>query len=487
MNYSSFYRSLISITKISVIFILLFGCNQKYEQPPNIIFFLVDDLGWSDVGCYGSDYYKTPHIDKLADEGIRFTNAYASCTVCSPTRASILTGKYPGRLRITHAIPIKGYTRINDGKGTPLKDADYKMNLQLEEVTIAEALKNTGYATAMMGKWHVCWDKEFYPEYQGFDLNVGGNNMGYPGNYFYPYQGRWRMADGYPWIEWNTLSDGVVGEYLTDRLTDEALKFIEKNKKQPFFLYLSHYAVHTPIQAKEDIIEKYNNIPADSSKGHIHPNYAAMIESVDQSMDALMKKLDDLNLTKNTIVIFTSDNGGHGKWTSNYPLRGNKGNFYEGGIRVPLIFKWPEKIEAGKISNLPVISTDFYPTLLEMANLPLMPDQHRDGVSLWSSIKKDIEIERDALYWHFPNYIGAGHPNSSKPCGVILSDGWKLIEWFESGDCELYHLTEDIRENNNIAEEMPDKVNELQKKLAQWRKNVNAQMPVVNPDFENFN
>lgn len=463
---------------------LLFGCSKKSERPPNVVIFIVDDLGWSDIGCYGSDYYKTPNIDRLASEGMRFTNAYASCSVCSPTRASILTGKYPGRLHITHVIPIKGYKRIKEGKGTPLKDVDYVMNLPLEEVTIAEALKQANYATAIIGKWNVCKDSAFYPEHQGFDVNIGGNGMGHTSNYFYPYKCSWRLAPGDPLIEWNVLPNGKPGEYLTDRLTDEALNFIEKNKDRPFLLYLSHYAVHLPLQPKEDILKKYQNSPVDSIKGHTSPAYAAMIESIDQSMGALINKLDELNLTENTIVIFTSDNGGHGKVTSNYPLKGNKGNFYEGGIRVPLIFKWPNKISPYSISEVPAICTDLYPTILEMAKLPLMPEQHMDGMSLWPVIsQKTNSLDRD-LYWHFPNYIDLTQSNPATPCSVVRSsEGWKLIEWFETGNCELYNLNEDISEKNDLSKIMPEKVNELKKKLHQWRKNVNAQMPERNPDY----
>ncbi|MBW1963524.1 MAG: sulfatase, partial [Deltaproteobacteria bacterium] len=435
--------------------LLLSGCHEE-ETKPNFIFFLVDDMGYSDVGCFGSDYYETPNIDRLAEEGMKFTTAYASCMVCSPTRASLLTGKYPGRLHITHAIPILGYKRIKNGTGTPLKDADYVMNLPLEEVTIAEALKPAGYATISIGKWHVCNDSAYYPEYQGFDKNIGGNHRGNTGEYFYPYYGRWRMAEGHPWIEWNTLPDGEPGEYLTDRLTDEALKFLDENKEKPFFLYLSHSAVHTPIEAKDSLIRKYEEKPVDSIKGHTKPAYAAMIESVDQSLGALQRKLDELGLTENTIIIFTSDNGGHGKWTSNYPWRGNKGNFYEGGIRVPLIIKWPGVTEPGSVCNETVITNDFFPTMLEMAGLPLMPEQHLDGLSLLPLLKKEGNLGRETLYWHFPNYIGAGHPNRSKPVGVIRFREWKLFEWFEDGSLELYNLENDPRETTNLAETEPE-------------------------------
>ena len=461
-------------------------CNNLYTQnskQPNFIFFLVDDLGYSDIGCYGSNYYKTPNIDKLCNEGVKFTNAYASGMVCSPSRASILTGKYPARLRITTAIPIKGYARIKNGKGTPYKDADYVMNLPLKELTIAETLKNNGYSTSCIGKWHVCKDSIFFPQNQGFDENIGGSGRGHSADYFYPYYGKWRMAEGHPWIEWNTVKGGKPGEYLTDRLTDEALKFIDKNKNQPFFLYLSHYAVHTPIQAKENILSKYEDITPDRKRGHIYPKYAAMVESVDQSLGSIVKKLEELNLSNNTIVIFTSDNGGHGKWTSNYPFRGNKGNFYEGGIRVPLIVKWSKKIKSSLIIGDPVIGNDFYPTILEMANIPLIPSQHLDGISLWPSIKLGKKIKRNRLFWHFPNYIGAGHPDPSKPTSVIRSGRWKLIEDLENGEVELYDLKNDMSEKTDLSRKLKKKVVELKNELNNWRVSVNAQMPLVNENY----
>jgi len=476
------FPRIIEIARILIISLLFYGCVNEAPST-NFIFFLVDDLGWSDVGCYGSDYYETPNIDRLAEEGMKFTDAYATCCVCSPTRASILTGKYPGRLHITHAIPIEGYKRLGENT-TPLKDADYVKNLPLEEITIAEALKEAGYATASMGKWHVSWEKEYYPENQGFDMNVGGHNMGYPGEYFYPYHGKWRMAPGHPLVEWNTLPDGEPGEYLTDRLTVEALKFIEDNKDQPLFLYLSHYAVHTPIQAKENITKKYKEKPEDYEKGHTDPAYAAMIESVDQSLGKLINKLMELDLAKNTIIIFTSDNGGHGQITSNYPLRGNKGNFYEGGIRVPLIIKWPGVTNPASQCNTPVTSTDFYPTILDMANLPPMPEQHVDGISIVPLLKNNGDLNRKAIYWHFPNYIGAGHPNPARPCGVIRCNDWKLIESFEDGHLELYNLTNDLKEEKDLSSEMHEKAQELQNMLEKWRESTKVQMPEINPEYE---
>jgi arylsulfatase A-like enzyme len=442
------------------------------------VLLLIDDLGYTDVGCYGSDFYETPHIDGLAREGMRFTQAYAACCVCSPTRVSVLTGKNPARLHITHAIPIQGHLRL---KGPlPLIPAIYRKNLPLEEVTIAEALKPAGYRSASVGKWHACWEKEFYPEHQGFDVNVAGNNMGNPGTYFHPYHGRWRMTKNHPWTEWQTIAGGRPGEYLTDRLTDEAIKFIEQSANTPFLLYFPHYAVHTPLQAKEELIEKYRR----KAKGerHKHPVYAAMIESVDQSVGRVLAKLDELGLADNTVVIFTSDNGGHGRITSHAPLRGCKGNFYEGGIRVPLIVRWPGVVEPGSECHTQVISHDFHPTLLEMAGLPLMPEQHVDGVSLMSLLTQSGDLKPRPLFWHFPNYIGATHVEPARPQSIIRDGDWKLMEFLEDSRLELYNLRNDLGERDNLAAQMPDRATELHQKLTTWRKSTKVQMPRLNPE-----
>lgn len=480
-NSKSLLPGRILLTTVLILSLVNKGISQKR---PNIIFFLVDDMGWSDISCYGSNYYETPNIDGLQKNGVRFTNAYAGSTLCSPTRASILTGKNPARLHITHAIPIKGYKRIEGGKGTLLMDADYVMNLPLEEITIAEALKEAGYATASIGKWHVSDDTAYFPQYQGFDINIGGNGHGNTENYFYPYNNKWRMAKGYPYQEWNTIADGKEGEYITDRLAEESVKFIEQNRNKPFFLYLSHYAVHTPIQSIESIKAKYDKKAPDTVRHHNNSGYAAMIESVDNSMGLLMQTLDRLGLRENTIIIFTSDNGGHGKITSNYPFRGNKGNFYEGGIRVPLIINWPG-ITRTSVSNVPVVSMDFYPTILQMAGIALKKDQHKDGISLKPLLTREQQkLPRESLYWHFPNYTGTGHPNPSGPLSVIRYKNYKLIESLENGSAELYDLKKDSTEKHDLSKIMPALVKDLKKQLAEWRKNTHVQMPLVNPDYQ---
>src|SRR6266850_127950 len=345
---------------------------------PNIIFILADDLGYADLNCYGSTFYETPNLDRLAAQGMRFTSAYAACPVCSPTRGSLLTGKYPPRFEVTDFI---GGNRT--GKLIP---ASYKNHLELEEVTVAEALKSAGYVTGFIGKWHL-GGKGFWPEQQGFDANLGGCEKGHPSSYFSPY----RMPN---------LTDGPPGEYLTDRLTDEAMKFFEANKDRPFLLWFPHYAVHTPLQAKPALVRKYQAKAAELHSGEPrfrpegvakdrriqdHAIYAAMVESLDQSTGRILDKLTELNVERNTIVIFTSDNGGlstsEGAPTSNAPLRAGKGWLYEGGIREPLLIKWPGVTAAGSLCATPVISPDFYPTILEMAGLPLRPQQHRDGLS----------------------------------------------------------------------------------------------------------
>jgi len=467
----------------------LFVRCQKRSQKLNFVFILIDDLGWKDVGYMGSTFYETPNIDKLASEGMVFTNAYAAASVCSPTRASIMTGKYPARLKITDWIGGK-----QKGKLLP---AEYEHQLPLQEVTIAEAFKETGYVTGFIGKWHL-GDKGYFPEDQGFDVNIGGHAAGQPGSYFYPYKNKRSHYFDVPGLE-----NGKEGEYLTDRLTDESLKFIEKNKNKPFLLFLSHYAVHTPLQSKKELTEKYKKkaeqlppangpefIPERESftkQRQDNPVYAGMVQSTDESVGRVMQKLEELGLTDNTVVIFMSDNGGlstlfRRKWapTSNVPLRAGKGWLYEGGIREPMIVKWPGVVKPGTVCNEPVISTDFYPTMLEMAGLPLKPKQHQDGLSLVPLLKQQGSLNRKALYWHFPHYHGSGN----RPSGAIRAGDYKLIEWFEDGEIELYNLKDDLSEKHNLARTMPQKANELKQMLHTWREKVGANMPRPNSEWK---
>ncbi len=459
------------------------GCLAQANRPkarPNFVFFLIDDMGWADLGCYGSTFHETPNIDKLAAQGMRFTNAYAACPVCSPTRASIMTGKYPARLGITQWI------------GGPNEPTPYRHFLPLEEVTIAEALKEAGYATGFVGKWHLSTHDEqrqkYYPDRQGFDVNIAGDWSGQPPTYFYPYKRGNRTLETMP-------PGGPEGEYLTDRLTDESVKFLEAHKDKPFLLYLSHYAVHTPLESKDELTDKYTakaeTLPA-SQGPHAqpvygryktrmvqdHPVYAGMVQSVDESVGRVMAKLEALGLTDNTIVIFMSDNGGLSTVpregpTCNLPLRAGKGWLYEGGIREPMIVKWPDVVKAGNTCDEPVTSTDFYPTMLEMAGLPLQPNQHIDGLSLIPLLKGTGDLKRDAIYWHYPHYHGSGN----RPSGAVRAGDYKLIQWYEDQRVELYNLKLDLQEKHDLAEAMPEKAAELRRMLQTWRDEVDAKMP----------
>ena len=441
---------------------------------PNIVLFLIDDHGWKDVGCYGSNYYKTPNIDRLAARGVRFTNGYAACAVCSPTRAAILTGKYPARLMLTEWLP--------SGRWNPkakLRSGRFLRALPLEEITLAEALRKGGYRTLHVGKWHLGGPPFSLPAQHGFDVNVGGSEHGAPGHYFYPYTGSWKIPTTNERVQKITLPNGKEGEYLTDRLTSDALALIEQDHEKPFFLHFSHYAVHTPFQAKEKITKKYEKIPEAKRQGK--PVYAAMVQSVDESVGRIMDALKKLNKLKDTLVVFTSDNGGFAKATNHAPLRGNKGCYYEGGIRVPFIIHWPAVAKAGHVSNVPVISMDLYPTCLTAAGLHPHPAQHRDGLNLIPLAKGSGTLKRDALHWHYPHYNS--HP-SSVPSSVLRKGDWKLIETFDPEGVELYHLGRDLSETTNLAASEPAKLAELRQELADWRKKVGAERMEPNPDYQ---
>ena len=501
------------------------------ERRPNVVFFLVDDLGWRDLGCYGSSFYETPNIDRFAEQSVRFTQAYATCHVCSPTRASIVTGKYPARLGLTDWL--SGRREFAFQK---LKNAEIHQHLPLEEVTIAEALKQRGYRTAHIGKWHLGEDP-FGPLQQGFDIQIPRWNKGWPkAGYHAPFK-----FDGL---------DSAPGEYLTDRLTDEAEKFIESSKDEPFFLYMSHFAVHDPIQGRADLVQKYeakldkrtpptgpvfilegnpdslNPLSSEALAARIakpawsgyrvlpdrtvkikqhqdNVQFAAMVESVDESLGRLLAKLKSLKLDDNTIVILFSDNGGMsgGNFgnpnrvipsnrldlaysTSNLPLRGAKGWLYEGGIREPLIVHWPHKGLRGKVCEVPVISTDFYPSILEMVGAPLMPKQHADGVSIAPLVQGKGELDRAAIFWHFPHYSNHG---MQSPGGAVRAGDFKLLEYFENNTVQLFNVRDDIGEQYDLASTNPEKVAELRTMLHEWRKNVSARMMPPNPNYDGAN
>jgi len=435
----------------------------------NIVFMLIDDMGWADGGCFGSKFYQTPRMDRLAAAGMRFTQAYAACAVCSPTRAALMTGKYPARLHITDWIP---------GEGAPpnsrFRLPEWQQHLPLEERTLASQLKELGYATGHFGKWHL-GGPAFYPEHQGFEVNVAGSDTGQPGSYFWPY-GAPENVHRVPGL---AEHGGKTGEYLTDRLTDEALQFIEANRDRPFYLNFAHYAVHAPLQGKRELIELASERPG--ADGQSNTVYAAMLKSVDESLGRILDKLDELHLADHTIVVFTSDNGGavhFGKppATANGLLRLGKGYAYEGGLRVPLLVKVPGLTRAGTVCPAPVISMDFFPTLLELVGAaPGAARTAVDGVSLVPLLRGADRLPRRELFWHYPHYWNGGKVS---PYSVARRDDWKLIRFYESGREELYNLKTDESESHDEALAKPEVRQALAARLDAWLREVGAQMPI---------
>ena len=430
---------------------------------PNIIFILSDDLGYTDLGCYGSKYYQTPNVDRMAQEGMRFTSGYTCGPNCQPTRAALMTGLYGPR---TGVYTVGSIDRFN-WRSRPLRPVDNVGQLPLEKTTVAQALKKAGYATGMFGKWHLGQQGEHHPSRRGFDEAIVSM-----GKHF----------------EFKTIPpvDYPEGTYLADFLTDKAIDFMRRNKAGPFFLYLPHFGVHAPREAKQELIEKFKARKA--AGGHDDAVYAAMIYSVDESVGRVLKALEELKLDENTLVIFSSDNGGVGGYvreglkqsgdvTDNAPLRGGKGMLYEGGIRVPWIFRWPGTIASGKTCEEPIISVDLLPTLVELAG---GPPATTDGVSVVDVLKSGgkTKLNREGIYWHFPGYLGAGQDKwRTTPVGVVRAGDWKLMEFFEDDRVELYNLRDDIGEQRNLAEKRPDRAKELRSRLATWRKEVGAKMP----------
>ncbi|MBW1890445.1 MAG: sulfatase [Deltaproteobacteria bacterium] len=453
----------------------LYAANYAKAAPakkPNIVLLLIDDLGHKDLGCYGSTFYETPVLDRLATQSMLFTNAYSACPVCSPTRASLMTGKDTARVGFTgHITKIGRHRYPKTGRIIPPAD---RMFLPIEEVTIANALKPAGYKSASIGKWHL-GDKDYWPEKQGFDLNIAGWTHGSPPAYFYPYEK--------PGSGWNasipTLKGGKPGEYLTDRLTDETIKFIDENKNNPFFVYLTHYAVHTPLQAPKPLIQKYTE-KLKTDKSQFNATYAAMIESVDTNFGRVLDKLDQLNLTDNTIIIVASDNGGLAKVTNNQPLRAGKGYLYEGGIRVPFFVKWPGKVKPGTVCDTPVTSEDIYPTIMDMVGPDAKPHKNIDGLSLAKVLTGNGKLNSRTLYWYYPHYS----PQSKVPGSAVRDGDYKLIEYYDPVKVELYNLKEDISEKTNLAQKMPAKVKQLQNKLKNHLKNCKAITHTPNPKYK---
>jgi len=449
--------------------------QSSAPEKPNFVFILIDDMGWRDLSSFGSSFFESPNIDRLASEGMLFTDAYAAAPICSPTRASLMTGKYPARLHITDWI--KGF----DFPKAKTKIPDWTKELGLDEITVAEALKSAGYTSANIGKWHL-GDKGMWPEDQGFDINLAGYHAGLPPSYYHPYENPEAYFGN---VAIPNLPGGKEGEYLTDRLTDEALKFIEDNKDNPFFLYLSHYAIHTPIQAKKSLVARFE-AKADPTAEQHNADYAAMIESVDDGVGSIMEKLDALDIADNTVVIFFSDNGGllgFDRWphiTSNKPLRGGKGTQYEGGVRVPMIVRWPGKIRPGSTCDTPVISNDFMPTMTELAGVTNSGYTVDDGLSLVPLLTESGTIDREAVYFHFPHY----NPVGATPYSAVRKGDFKLILYYDDDSVELFNLADDIGEMNDLAASMPDKAAELRALLEEWLDHVDAQIPQPNPAYE---
>ena len=432
----------------------------KVLSKPNVLFILIDDMGWMDLGCQGNKNLHTPNIDNLAKEGMRFTDAYAPAPVCSPTRAAIITGQSPARLQITNHLPHQDRFTPKDSKLLPAKMLNH---LSLESETLAERLKiDAHYATAFIGKWHLYTgrDKKYNPLNQGFDINIGGCSYGGPPTFFDPYR-----------IDF--LPDRKKGEYLPNRLADEAISFIseQKSKDKPFFVALWNYTVHWPMEAPDKLVEKYKNLPV---KGYRDHRYAAMIEAMDIAIGKVLKSLDDLNIAEETLVIFTSDNGPFGGVGDASPLRADKGHLYEGGIRVPLIVRWPGKVEAGVVEKTPVILTDFHPTILAATGLDLNSTIPNDGDNLIPLLEGKKEFKNRALYWHYPNF--AFHRDNRLGSAIREGDH-KLLHFYDTDSIELYDLKKDIGEKNDLSDEMPQLAQRLKGKLSSWLKASGALMP----------
>ena len=425
---------------------------------PNIVFLLLDDMGYADVGAYGNTYHRTPNIDRLAAGGIRFTDAYAAAPNCSPTRASILTGRWPARIGVTQYLPGNMLPHAK------LLQVDLPLGLPSKETVLAEPLAAAGYSTACIGKWHL-GAGQYAPEMRGFDESFASGHWGSHRSMFAPHR--------------KLLVPGTKdGDYLTDVLTAAAERFIERNKDRPFFLYLSYYSIHGPIQAKRALIDGYAG-RTDPSGRH-NATYAAMVEGVDRSVGRIMQKLGELGLDSDTAVFFFSDNGGVPSRAFNGGFRSGKGYLWEGGIREPLIVRWPGVAAPGTVETTPVTSVDFYPTILEMTGAQDVGGHTSDGISLVPLLRQAGTLDRDAIYWHYPHYSNAGSP----PSGAIRNGRWKLLEFFEDSHVELYDLVGDPGERKDLASSDPDRAQALRARLSAWRASVGALMPARNPHFD---
>ena len=471
--------------KLAILLVTLIAECGHAQKSPNVVFFLVDDLGWADVGCFGSRFHQTPNIDKLCESGMKFTRAYAASPVCSPTRASILTGRHPVRVDITDWIPG---VRWSEKQGAIFKHVDDRDDLALSEVTIAEVFKANGYSTFFAGKWHLGGPGSF-PVDQGFDFNIGGNRLGSPPGGYYS-----------PWTN-PTLKSKADGEYLTERLTEESVSFIKENRSKvdssPFFLYLSYYNVHTPITVYEKRIEQYRKEKAKRFAGETpskterdaktrlrqdNAAYGSMVTAVDDSVGTILRALEESGYEDETIICFFSDNGGLSTLsnrvgpTCNLPLRGGKGWLYEGGIREPMVIRAPGTTVPQTVCEQQVVSMDFFPTLLDLAGIEKNDSLHLDGRSLLPLLRQDRhhKFKQRTLYWHYPHYHGSGWT----PGAAVMDGDWKLIEFYHHGDIELFNLKDDQGEENDLAQSMPEKTQELRRKLKLWQESLGAKMPM---------
>ena len=468
----------------SLILLLFSLYVQAQNKQQNFVFILVDDLGWPDLGYMGSDFYESPHIDSLSKESFVFDNAYSSSSVCSPSRSAIMTGKHPARVNITDWIPGQ------DPKNRKLIGPSDLDALPLEELTIAEVLRENGYATFFAGKWHL-GGEGFLPEDQGFDINRGGNHTGQPkGGYYSPYDNP-------------QLKDGEEGEYLTDRLTDESLGYLQSIGDKPFFLFLPYYTVHTPIQPSKRHLERFEDklnqldqaIEFKEERGsrttcsQRNPKYASMVYALDENIGRLIDALKANGQYENTTIVFTSDNGGLSTLLSRYnydapasvmPLRAGKGWLYEGGIRVPLLIKPAYHKGKSRTISEPVIGHDFYPTILSLANIESPKDQVIDGKDISELFNHSKGLSRKSIFWHYPHYHGSGW----RPGAAIRVGDWKLIEFYESGTVELYNLAEDISEHNDLSAIYPEKVRVLKRRLSRLQKSMQANVPIMNPKYK---
>ncbi len=464
-------RDFLKSIAFSAVTMSLPGCSNNQmnstasvsKKRTNIILIMIDDLGWMDLHCQGNDRLDTPNIDRLASQGMRFTDAYSAAPVCSPTRAAIMTGQSPARLGLTTHIPDRPQFRPKDAT---LLSAKTLNHLPLEHVTLAERLKEAGYATGFFGKWHLSRasaeknlsEQELRPEFQGFDVNIGGCSFGGPPSYFDPYRNP-------------TIKNRREGEYLPDRLADEAITFMRAHRDEPFFVALWNYTVHWPMQAPQALIDKYEKRVGPGLKD---PRYGAMIEAMDAAVGRVMAAIDELKLAGHTLVIFTSDNGGFDGVSDNRPLRASKGHLYEGGIRVPLIVRWPGVVPVKTLCHAPVISTDFYPTFLDVSGLPHETGKTLDGESIIPLLKRTGPLKRKAIYFHYPNYAWHG---SNKLGGAVREGDYKLIKRYEDDSVELYNLADDLSEKRDLSLEMPQKAAELKHELDAWLTESGAMMP----------